>query len=76
MSQDPRYYTVEKAAEYLCLSVSYVQKLTTRRRMPFIEVGERRLYDRTLLDCWLARRAALPHEAVFPSGVENANDRA
>jgi len=72
MSQDPRYYTAEEAAEYLCLSVSYVQELTARRRMLFIKVGERCIYDRIPLDCWLARRAVLQRDAVFPSGVENA----
>jgi len=59
---ETRYYRVEQAARYMGLSVSYLQKLTSRRRIPFIKAGRRALYDRVLLDRWLARRAVLPRD--------------
>lgn len=59
---ETRYYRVEQAARYTGLSVSYLQKLTSRRRIPFIKAGRRALYDRILLDRWLARRAVLPRD--------------
>ena len=55
-----RYLSIEQASAYLGLSVSYLQKLTCRGRVPYVKVGRRCLYDRTLLDKWMARRAVLP----------------
>ena len=57
-----RYLDVEAAARYLTFSVSYVQKLTCRRRLPYLKVGRRCLYDRVLLDKWLSRRQVLPRD--------------
>jgi len=57
-----RYLSIEQASAYLALSKSYVQKLTSRRRMPYVKVGRRCLYDRVLLDKWLARRQVLPRD--------------
>jgi excisionase family DNA binding protein len=61
MDQD-RYLDIERASKYLSLSVSYLQKLTSRRRIPYAKVGKRCLYDRTLLDRWMARRQVLPRD--------------
>ena len=57
-----RYLNIFQAAQYTTLSVSYLQKLTSRRRVPYVKVGKRCLYDRTLLDKWMARRAVLPRD--------------
>jgi excisionase family DNA binding protein len=57
-----RYYSTERAAQYTALSVSYIEKLTSRRRIPFLKIGRRVLYDKVLLDKWLARRAILPRD--------------
>lgn len=57
-----RYLSIEQAAQYTALSVSYIQKLTSRRRIPFNKVGRRALYDKVLLDKWMARRAVLPRD--------------
>jgi len=57
-----RYLSIESASRYTALSISYIQKLTSRRRIPFIKAGRRALYDRLLLDKWLARRAVLPRD--------------
>ena len=57
-----RYLSIEQASRYTALSVSYLQKLTSRRRIPFIKAGRRALYDRLLLDRWMARRAVLPRD--------------
>ncbi len=59
---DGRYFSIKQAAKYTALSISYLQKLTSRRRIPFIKAGRRALYDRVLLDRWLARRAVLPRD--------------
>jgi excisionase family DNA binding protein len=59
---EARYYGIEQAARYLGLSLSYIQKLTSRRRIPFIKVGRRALYDRVQLDRWMSRRAVLPRD--------------
>ena len=58
----PRFMSIADAAAYLGLSVSFVQKLTSRRRIPFVKVGRRALYDRVNLDRWMARRAVLPRD--------------
>jgi excisionase family DNA binding protein len=57
-----RYLGVEEAAKYMALSVSYIQKLTSRRLIPYTKVGRRALYDRVLLDKWMARRTVLPRD--------------
>lgn len=59
---DARYYGIEQAAEYTGLSVSFLQKLCSRRRVPHLKVGRRVVFDRTLLDRWLQRRAVLPRD--------------
>ena len=59
---ESRYMNVETASRYLAVSKSYIQKLTSRRRIPHVKVGKRCLYDRTLLDKWMARRAVLPRD--------------
>lgn len=59
---DVRYLSIVQASEYLALSVSYLQKLTSRRRVPYVKIGRRCLYDRVLLDKWLARRQVLPRD--------------
>jgi excisionase family DNA binding protein len=62
VDNEARYYGILDAARYTGLSVSYIQKLTSRRRIPFLKVGRRALYDRTLLDRWMGRRAVLPKD--------------
>ncbi len=62
MDQGDRYLGILAASQYLSLSISYVQKLTSRRRIPFAKVGKRCLYDRALLDRWMARRQVLPKD--------------
>ena len=60
MDQPPRYLGVIAAADYLCISTSYLSKLVSRRRIPFIKVGRRVVFDRGLIDRWASRRAVLP----------------
>ena len=62
MNNEARYYGIEDAARYTGLSRSYIAKLTSRRRIPFIKAGRRALYDKVLLDRWLARRQVLPRD--------------
>ena len=58
-----RYLSIEQAAQYAALSVSYIQKLNSPRRIPFNKVGRRALYDRVLLDKWMACRAIFPRDS-------------
>lgn len=62
MNEDGRYLNIEAASQYLSLSISYLQKLTSRRRVPFVKIGRRCIYDRRLLDRWAARRQVLPRD--------------
>ncbi|MCG7851560.1 MAG: excisionase family DNA-binding protein [Methanosarcinaceae archaeon] len=57
-----QFLSIKQAAQYTALSVSYIQKLTGRRRIPFNKVGQRALYDRVLLDRWMALQAILPRD--------------
>jgi excisionase family DNA binding protein len=65
MDDGEKYLSIERASEYLGLSISYIQKLTSQRRIPFAKIGRRCLYDRALLDRWMARRAVLPRDFAF-----------
>lgn len=59
---ESRFMGIEAASRYLSLSRSYLQKLTSQRRLPHLKIGRRCVYDRTLLDRWAARRAVLPRD--------------
>jgi excisionase family DNA binding protein len=60
---DPnRYLDVAGAAEYLSLSTSYLFKLVSRRRIPFIKMGRLVRFDRNALDKWAGRRQVLPKD--------------
>lgn len=57
-----RYLDCAGAAAYLAISESYVQKLVSRRRVPFIKLGRRVVFDARQLDRWAARRQVLPKD--------------
>ncbi len=57
-----RYLDIKGASAYCRLSVSHLQKLCCRRKIPFIKMGRRCIFDARLLDRWLSRRAVLPRD--------------
>lgn len=60
---DPnRYLDIAGAAEYLSLSTSYLFKLVSRRKVPFIKIGRLVRFDRSALDKWAGRRQVLPKD--------------
>lgn len=57
-----RYLDVAGAGAYLALSTSYLSKLVSRRRIPFIKLGRLVRFDRNALDKWASRRQVLPRD--------------
>jgi len=59
VSQKPRYwsdmdtYDLEEAAEYLCLSKSYLSKLTADGKIPCSKVFGRLKFEKRDLDAWV-----------------------
>jgi excisionase family DNA binding protein len=60
----PRYLDVASAAAYLSLSTSYLFKLVSRRKVPFIKIGRLVRFDRNALDKWAGRRQVLPKDWI------------
>lgn len=54
------YLTVDEAAEFLRVSVSYLRKLTSARRIPFRKLGKRCVYARSELRAWADARRVKP----------------
>ena len=59
---DARYLDVVGAAAYLSISTSYLSKLVSRKRIPFLKLGRCVRFDRTQLDRWASRRQVLPRD--------------
>ena len=51
-----RYLSIEEAAKALNVSVSYVYKLTSAKRVPFYRIGKRVVFDPAELKDWMRRR--------------------
>jgi excisionase family DNA binding protein len=64
----PRYLDVAGAAGYLSISTSYLSKLVSRRKIPFLKIGRLVRFDRSALDRWIGRRQ------VFPRGWATSGD--
>ncbi len=62
MNPEPRYLDVARAAGYLSISTSYLNKLVSRRKVPFIKFGRLVRFDSVALDRWAARRQVLPRD--------------
>ena len=62
MAEPGKYLDVAGAAAYLAISTSYLSKLVSRKKIPFIKLGRRVVFDRILLDRWAARRTCWPRD--------------
>jgi excisionase family DNA binding protein len=54
---EPRYLTLNTAAQYLGVTPKALRHYVQRRIVPFCRVERRLLFDRQALDRWLARRS-------------------
>ena len=56
----PRLMTAAEVSELLRVPRSTVYELTRARRIPFLKVGRRTLFDPQLLREWIARQTVQP----------------
>ena len=66
MDELGKYFDVAGASAYLSISTSYLSKLVSRRKIPFLKIGRRVVFDRGLIDRWASRRQVLPRD--WPAG--------
>ncbi|MGA2534247.1 MAG: excisionase family DNA-binding protein [Candidatus Aminicenantales bacterium] len=62
MDEPGRFFDVTGAAAYIGVSTSYLFKLVSRRRIPYIKLGRLVRFDRQQLDRWMSRRQVLPRD--------------
>lgn len=55
-----RLMDIKEASHYIGLQVDTVYRMVSHRRIPFVKVGRRTLFDVRLLDNWLAEHTVLP----------------
>ena len=55
-----RLMDIKEASHYIGLQVDTVYRMVSHRRIPFVKVGRRTLFDVQLLDNWLAEHTMLP----------------
>lgn len=51
-----RYLDVQEVADYIHSTPLTIRVKTSRREIPHIKCGRRVLYDRVMIDAWLAAR--------------------
>ena len=56
VSEAKQLLTVEEAASFLCVSKSWIFKLTSARSIPHIKLGARTVFDRDELLSWARAR--------------------
>ena len=55
-----RLMNITEASLYIGLQVDTIYRMVSQRRIPFVKVGRRTLFDVRLLDDWLDRHTVLP----------------
>jgi len=63
-SSSKQMMTVKQIAEYLNISVSTVYGMVSARRIPFLKIGSRVLFDLSALKRWIAKNS---HSALSRS---------
>ena len=56
----PRLMDITEASVYIGLKVDTIYHMVSQRRIPFVKVGRRTMFDVRLLDEWLERHTVLP----------------
>jgi excisionase family DNA binding protein len=51
---------ITEASRYIGLQVDTIYRMVSHRRIPFVKVGRRTMFDLQLLDDWLAQHTVLP----------------
>lgn len=60
VSVTPRLIDIAEASRYIGLQVDTIYRMVSQRRIPFVKVGRRTLFDVRLLNDWLDRHTVLP----------------
>jgi hypothetical protein len=63
-SGEKRYLNRDEIADYIDSTAATVAVMTSRRQIPHIKRGRRVLYDRQVIDAWLAAQSIEPAEAA------------
>ena len=63
-SGEKRYVNRDEIADYIDSTAATVAVMTSRRQIPHIKRGRRVLYDRLVIDAWLAAQSIEPGEAA------------
>lgn len=59
-----RLLSIGQASEYLGLQVDTIYRMVSQRRIPFVKVGRRTMFDVRLLDDWLEKHTVLPQKVA------------
>jgi len=51
-----RLITVKEASQYLNVSTETIYKMAASKKLPYLKIGERVLFDLKFLDQWIERR--------------------
>ena len=66
MLLERRLVDITEASHYIGLQVDTVYRMVSQRRIPFVKVGSRTMFNVRLLDDWLDKNTVLP---VFPTAA-------
>ncbi len=55
-----RIISIQEAAQYTGLSPHTLSKMVSQRRIPYVKVGRRTMFDVGLLDDWLKQHTVMP----------------
>ena len=55
-----RLFDIKEASDYIGLQVDTVYRMVSQRRIPFVKVGRRTMFNVRLLDDWLDENTVLP----------------
>jgi excisionase family DNA binding protein len=66
----PRLMNTKRAAAYLGLSVSSLQHLKHRGKIPFVQINRRVMYDRAELEKWIGLRRVRNNELCSFTAAE------
>ena len=55
-----RLIAIDQAAEYTGLSKHTLYAMVSQRRIPYVKVGRRTMFDVSLLDDWLKQHTVMP----------------
>jgi excisionase family DNA binding protein len=55
-----RLLDIKEASHYIGLRADTVYRMVSHRRIPFVKVGRRTMFDVQLLNGWLAENTVLP----------------